>query len=152
MLRMDILGTGARLAMLMSVLLLALPGLALAQGRGDPAAMQERIDAEIDQVIEELELNEDEAEVTRAILREGSQERIAVMREMRSSGGPPDRQAMREAMDEMDLTTEAMLAEFLSDDQMQAFREVREKRRTEARAQRGQGRGQGQGRRQGGGP
>lgn len=136
----------ARMAFLLPALLLGLPVLALAQGRGDPAAMQERINAEIDQVIEELELTEDEAEVTRAILEQGAQERIAVMREMRSAGGQPNREEMREMMAEADLATEEMLAAFLSEEKMQAFREIREKRREEARAQRGQRR------RQAGGP
>lgn len=139
---------GSLRAALMAILFLGLPGLALAQGRGDPAAMQERVNAEIDLVIEELELTEDEAEVTRTILEEGAQARIAVMREIRSSGERPDRQAMQETMAELDQTTEDMLAEFLSEEKVQAFRQLREERRAEARAQRGQG----QGRRQGGGP
>ena len=128
-------------AWLVPILLIGFPGLSLAQGRGDPAAMQKRMDEEIDQMIEALELSEEEAEVTRAILEDSARERIARMREMRSSGERPDFEAMREAMEEIDLSTEAMLAEFLSEETMQAFRELREKRRAEARAQRGQMRG-----------
>lgn len=132
-------GHANRLASLVTVLLLGLPALGFAQGRGDPAAIQERINAEIDQVVEELELNEEEAEVTRTVLEHGAQERISVMREVRSSGGQMDRQAVGETMREIDQTTEDMLAEFLSEERMQAFREIREKRRAEARAQRQQG-------------
>lgn len=137
-----------RLVYLTPVLLIGLPAFAFAQGRGDPAAIQERIDQEIDGIITELDLNEDEAEVTRTVLEHSAQERIEAMREMRSGGARPDRQLMRERMEEIDLTTEELLAEFLSEEKMQAFRTYREQRRAEARAQRGQRQRQ----RQGGGP
>ena len=136
-------GRATRPVFLVPLLLVFLPALSLAQGRGDPAAIQERVNAEIDQVIDELDLSEDEAEVTRTILQDGADARIEYMQEIRSSGVRPDRQAMREKMEEIDATTEDMLGQYLSAEKMQEFREIREKRREEARAQRGQRRGQG---------
>lgn len=138
-----------RRAILLPALLFTIPSLAFAQGRGaDPAAVQERINAEIDQVIEELQLSEDEAEVTRTVLQDGADARMEYMQEVRASGQRPDRETFQEKMSEIDAATEEMLAQYLSEEKMQAFRELREKRRTEARAQRGrrgQGRGQGSG-------
>jgi hypothetical protein len=131
-------------ALSVAVLLLATPDLATAQGRGDPAAIQKRISQEIDAVIEELELTDEEAAITRTILLDGAEQRIELMREMRSAGGQFNREAMRESMETIDLATEDMLGEFLSEEKMREFREIRERRREEARARRG-GRGRGPG-------
>lgn len=126
----------ARVALSTAALLLALPGLGLCQGRGDPAAMQERINREIETVIDQLELTEEEADITRTILADGARQRIELMREMRSGGGQPDFRALRESMAEIDLATEELLGEFLSEETMKEFREIREKRREEARSRR----------------
>jgi hypothetical protein len=104
----------------------------LAQGQGfSPERMQARMEANIEDTIQQLGLTEEKADLVRPILQASMEKRMAVMKNR--SG----REAMRTKMQEIDKGTETELANVLSDEEMKAYKKLQEERRAQRPRNRG---------------
>ena len=104
----------------------------LAQGQGfSPERMQARMEANIEDTIQQLGLTEEKADLVRPILQASMKKRMAVMKNR------PGREAMRTKMQEIDKDTETELANVLSDEEMKAHKKLQEERRSQRPRNRG---------------
>lgn len=105
-------------ALVMVALAAAAPVEAQAQrgGRGFGMSLDDQVTA----LTERLTLDEEQVVKVREILETQAESRRERLQGMRGSG---DRNAMMQAMQEMQQETETLLAEVLSDEQMEKYRE-----------------------------
>lgn len=97
---------------------LALPLQAQQRGPGQGRGMGPDLDRQMTELTEVLELTDEQTVEVRAVLEVQAEKR----REMFAGGPRGDREAMRAAMMELQEETATMLAEILSEEQMEKYR------------------------------
>ena len=118
---------------------------AFAQGGGSQN-MEERMKAQIDEVVKALALSEEKSVQVRGILEEESRERMTIFQGSQGQDRNA-RRMMREEMNELGERTNEKLAAVLSEEEMEKYtkiqKEMQERRRAQFGGRRG-GRGGGQ--------
>lgn len=134
-----------RVASLVMLVLLLSASPALAQRQGGQN-MQERLKAQIDEVVKGLALSEEKEVQVRGILEEQAKERATIFQGFQGQDRNA-RQMMREEMNELNKRTNEKLSAVLSEEEMKNYEkiqaEMRERQRSQFGGRRG-GRGAGQ--------
>ncbi|HMB93023.1 MAG TPA: hypothetical protein VKP65_19390 [Rhodothermales bacterium] len=103
-----------------------------AQGqRPSPERMKARMEANMEDTIQQLGLTDEKAALVRPIFQSSMEKRMEMMKNRQ------DREAMRTKMLELDQETETELAKVLSDKEMKAYKKLREERRAQRPRTRG---------------
>lgn len=96
-------------------------------GGFDPAAMRERMVAQIDETVTALALDEARAPKVKEILMTAVNKRFELMAQR--GGGAPGGPGMREAMTQINQETEVQLAEVLTADELAKYKKIEAERR-----------------------
>ena len=130
-----------RLPLVLLLLLAGFTSPALGQRAGGQN-MEERMQAEIEAVMDSLALSEEKDVQVRAILAEDLQERTSLMQDLRGQNRDA-RAAMREKMTALDAQTDEKLEAVLSAPEMEKYTRVRDELRESQRGRPGGGQGRG---------
>ena len=128
--------------MLCVMLLLAGTMSAFAQRgeRGGGANMEERMKAQMDELITALSLPEEKSALVRGILSEEAKERATIFQGFQGQDRNA-RQAMRQEMTELEGRTKEKLSAVLSEEEMEKYTKIQSEMRERRRSQFGGGRG-----------
>ncbi|MEM8484370.1 MAG: hypothetical protein AAF564_02420 [Bacteroidota bacterium] len=112
--------------------------------RGGGANMEERMKAQVEELVTALALPDEKSELVRGILSEEAKERTTIFSGFQGQDRNA-RQAMREEMNELTSRTNEKLAAVLSEEEMEKYTkiqaEMRERRRSEFGGRGGRGGG-----------
>lgn len=126
--------------MLCVMLLLAGTMSAFAQrGERGGGNMEERMKAQMDELITALALPEEKSELVRGILAEEAKERTTIFQGFQGQDRNA-RQAMRQEMTELDSRTKEKLSAVLSEEEMEKYTKIQSEMRERRRSQFGGGR------------